>query len=495
MNYSLLQPGNPGDPQLTEHASYLTIDPPLKAMFDRLDGNTKDKPILTVVLNLQADPKIMGRVRAWSGINLPNTGMRVLGLTVAKYELEKFYATTAVEFFNENDVKELETVLKKALPNLARVLSLFLGGIKIETEGGDSSAANNPPSNPGGGLPPQPGTGGALLPGIQVAEEGPASKLKLSRKARYLIIETELNLVQRAFDRIYGFTESTVAKMRGMVDMASPVPLWNELSAAAIKLRESGTVPRGTFQRSEGTGGRLARNWPPHARVSWMAGLLPYLGHDDIYRSIERDKSWREDRNLKAGSHLIPAFLDPRYPDRSWYAQPDSLGNRVLGSTHYVGVAGIGVDAGDYKADDPSVAKKLGVFGYDRTTKVSDVTDGLANTIYMMEVPPKYQRPWIAGGGATVMGVPETKSVKPFVHTHQGRRGVIVLMLDGSVRFIADNVSDEVFKSLCTIKGGETVDLEKVAPKVRRGPEMKTEDADKDKDDDKPAEDKPGEKP
>ena len=46
------------------------------------------------------------------------------------------------------------------------------------------------------------------------------------------------------------------------------------------------------------------------------AGLLPYLGHDEVYRSIERDKFWRSDRNLKAGSVLVPPFLDPRFLQR-----------------------------------------------------------------------------------------------------------------------------------------------------------------------------------
>src|SRR5262249_53582770 len=111
----------------------------------------------------------------------------------------------------------------------------------------------------------------------------------------------------------------------------------------------------------------------------------------------------------------------------------------------------------EYSANDPATAKKLGVFGYDRTTRVQEITDGVSNTILMAQVPPTYKRPWMAGGGSTVEGVPEKDSVRPFVSPQpDGKRGTLVVMADGSVRFIAENVKDDIFKALCTIKGGET---------------------------------------
>jgi hypothetical protein len=108
---------------------------------------------------------------------------------------------------------------------------------------------------------------------------------------------------------------------------------------------------------------------------------------------------------------------------------------------------------------------------------VKDVTDGLANTIYIIQVPDNFPRPWIAGGGATVEGVPETNSVRPYVRTHaNGKRGTYVLMCDGSVRFVSESVSDDTFKALCTMQGGEEFDVNTVAPKVAppKNSEMKT---------------------
>jgi len=472
-------PGGTDDAVLTENDGWLTIEPALKAMIERLEDGKRDH-LITVAVDIQKDPKLVERIRSLSGIrDIPAAQLQIFGVTLQHYNLEKFWSTVAVQFFRENDAKGFEDALKKILPNLARGLGLFLGGIRIETEGADSSAANPSPNQP---QPSDSGTGAGLnLPGFLTAEDGPASKLILNRRGRYLTVKAELNLVERAYNRIYEMTLATVTRMRGMVDMASPLPHWKELTAAAEQLhKETGVIPPGTFPVGESTGGRLARVWPPHQRVGWMARLLPYLNQDDLFRSIKHDKFWKTDANLKAGSILIPTFLDPRYPDTSWYARLDALGNKVLGSTHFVGCAGIGLEAGDYKADDPAVAKKLGAFGYDRKTAIKDVTDGLANTIYMIQVPPGYQRPWIAGGGATVMGVPETKSIRPFEYSHQGKRGAIVLMLDGSVRIVDANVKDDVFKALATIKGGETIDnLDAVAPKVKtpKAPELKTDTA------------------
>ena len=48
-------------------------------------------------------------------------------------------------------------------------------------------------------------------------------------------------------------------------------------------------------------------------------------------------------------------------------------------------------------------------------------------------------------------------------------------MCDGSVRFFKDDISDDVFKALCTIKGGEEIpDLNQSAPKVDKKASLKT---------------------
>ena len=128
------------------------------------------------------------------------------------------------------------------------------------------------------------------------------------------------------------------------------------------------------------------------------------------------------------------------------------------------------LDAARLNPKNPADAKKVGLIGYGCGSKPEEVTDGLANTMYMIQMPPDgHQRPWIAGGGATVMGVDDRGSdpVRPFlVKRSDGSRGTTVLMGDGSVRTVREGIDPAVFRAMATRAGGETIpDLDKTAPK------------------------------
>jgi hypothetical protein len=246
-----------------------------------------------------------------------------------------------------------------------------------------------------------------------------------------------------------------VLRQKGYLDMVGGEPRIHELAQAvgAYAKANQGQFPRGTAQRNLPTT-RAGRPYPPDERVSWLAELLPYLGSEQASLKINKEKSWRDPQNLIAASTLIPQFIDPATQPNSWWIRYPSLGEPVA-ATHYVGIAGIGLDAAEYPANDPNLVNRLGIFGYDRGAKMSDIKDGAANTILMAEVPSVFKRPWLAGGGATVVGVPEKNSFQPFVSSEKGgKRGSYVIMADGSVRFITEGVSDDVFKAMCTMNGG-----------------------------------------
>jgi len=233
-------------------------------------------------------------------------------------------------------------------------------------------------------------------------------------------------------------------------------------------------------------------------RVSWMVDLLPYLGKSDIAGQIDTKKSWREDPNIHAGTNWVPQFLNPAYPRSSWQAHVPSLPGYAFGATHYTALGGIGPDAAEL-ADTPANRSRLGLFGYDRVTDFNDIPDGASNTIYLITTPPNIPRPWIAGGGATVQGVPESNSLAPFVTDFGGgKKGAYVLMADGSVRFLKSDTSDAVFKALVTKAGGESFGvLDALAPKVGapgEAPKRDAPKADETKKDEKKPDVKEGEK-
>jgi hypothetical protein len=464
-------------------------------MMDRLESS-EPEVIAVMAWNLQADQKIVQRIRDAINVKeLEVNGLKTLGASLYAYNSEKLKLTVGLECSQENIAREAEKVFKKIVDDIAPAIGLYLGGLKIDVEGGSGGnspgGADGPPGigSLGGDAPPsgKPGGGSGRAPrgGDNPGgnNDDPKSKVGVSRKGRVLLFNGDFNFTVRAYNRMSPLTESMVVRMKGLVDMANTQPHWFELAAAAVERRKMAdkdkpkdTIPEGTYPRG-GAGSTLTRTWAPNQRVSWMAGLLPFLGQEDLARLIVKEKSWRDDENLKVGAVLVPQFVDPTYPPSSWRARVPTLGVRDLGATHFVGMAGVGLNAADYDPKNEATRKKLGVFGYDRQTNVKDITDGLANTIYILQVPDTFPRPWIAGGGATVEGVPETNSLRPFVRTHaNGKRGTYALMCDGSVRFIAESMSDDAFKALCTMQGAEEFDVNTVAPKVAppRGAEMKT---------------------
>jgi hypothetical protein len=314
---------------------------------------------------------------------------------------------------------------------------------------------------PGEGQPGQPSFGN---------QQTPASHITVALREKSVLVSFDLALNDDAYQKVLGKATQLVVQARGRSDMAHSRPRTQEL-AAALKayVQQNKQFPRGTADReSPQERGNLPTY--PNQRVSWLAELLPFLGQGEyqgLYRQINaKTKSWQEDENLPIAQTLVPLFLAGDYPETTWWGLFPGI-NAPVANTHFVGIAGVGMDAAEYQANDPSAAKKLGVFGYDRITKVDDVKDGLANTIVIIQVPPTFKTPWLAGGGSTVRGVPEKDSIKPFVCvTYNGKRGTFAIMGDGKVRFLPETTSDADFQALCTINGGEEVDVRKVAPEV-----------------------------
>ena len=110
----------------------------------------------------------------------------------------------------------------------------------------------------------------------------------------------------------------------------------------------------------------------PQTRLSWIAELLPYLGHADWH--VESGYDWNNSHNLPVAKRPLPELVNPAFgPARSPSDYP---------VTHYVGVAGVGEDAPQLPANDA----RAGMFGYGRQTRQQDLARGGANTIAVLGV-------------------------------------------------------------------------------------------------------------
>lgn len=336
--------------------------------------------------------------------------------------------------------------------------------------GGGDDGGDVATGGPGGGAAAggiRPGGIGAPGSGAGSAQDEIApSYLRAWNVGRVVYIGFDAELLPETDQKIRRHVEQISMRLRGTTEVAAMLkPRWHQLAQTAVQIRGQQRILQGTFPTEDTQSGAIFVRRPPHTRVGWMVELLPFLGRAEIRGAIDVKKPWRDEQNLAAGTNWVPEFLIPAYPRSSWVARLPSLPDYSLGATHYVGLSGIGLDAADLP-DSPEFRNRLGLFGYDRPTNLDQVPDGLANTIYLITVPPGVPRPWLAGGGATIQGVPESNSLAPFVADHGGgKRGAYVLMADGSVRFLREGTADNVFKALVTKAGGDDPGtLDAVAP-------------------------------
>jgi uncharacterized protein (TIGR03067 family) len=341
--------------------------------------------------------------------------------------------------------------------------------------GGVTAGGRPPFTGPGGITPGGPGAPGA---GGTEAEKKDGT-LSLSAEGKTLVLELDLQLTEQAYKVLIGNTEQVMLALKGHADMAVNRSRVHDLAMALQAfLKDKGRFPQGTLPRADSTERGIP--WRPDQRLSWAAELLPFFGEEYREWSPITDAGWNENKNLSVARRLVPHLLSVRGPSPAplYIHYPGVEG--ILGATHFVGIAGVGLDAADYDNTNP----KRGIFGYDRITKKEDVKDGLASTIALLQVPGDHKSPWLAGGGATVRGVSDDdedgKPITPFVCTVYpakpdenskwvGKRGTIAIMGDGKVRFIPEDISAPTFRALCTIAGGETISgkLDDIAPEIK----------------------------
>jgi hypothetical protein len=462
--------------------AYLTVKPSLKAMLDRMEA--KGPVVFSLAFDTSQWKESMKSQIQFQFVKVEDLAMpKFMGFALSMKE--KFTGLIGAEFADANAAKANLDQITRLLPTLTQLGPVI--HMKIEVPGGGSGGGfgGRPGGGPGfdpeemqrrmnrpGGPPDQPGApGGNQPPGgpprfggagqSQADQDIGTIKVEVGSHEKTVQLTVEVTLKQQAMEIVEKELAKGWVRARGEISSAMAPMTPHKLAQAMVAYRDkNGAFPRGTFNRNP-SAERQNRPWPPDQRVSWMAEILPELGYSEIYQKIDPQKSWRDEENLLPSMALIPEFLDGRIPNRShFFHYPNTLSE--VAATDFVGMAGVGMDAASYDEKDPELAKKLGIFGYDRVTKVSDIPDGLPNTILLIQVPSAYKNPWLAGGGSTVRGCPETGSVKPFVSEQpDGKKGTIAIMADGSVRFIPDNIPDNVFKAMCTIKGGEKVDVNK----------------------------------
>ncbi len=156
---------------------------------------------------------------------------------------------------------------------------------------------------------------------------------------------------------------------------------------------------------------------------SWRTLILPFLEASAVYSSIDLSKPWDDPVNKAAFEKQPAVFRCPGFYGPS-------------GLTTYLGVAGEGC-----------------VFHGSEVRRIRDITDGISDTLLVIETSEDRAVPWMAPQDADrqmFLGLTEKSDL-----SHLG--GVNVAIADGSVRFCSYQLPSAARTALMTIAGNDKV--------------------------------------
>jgi len=240
--------------------------------------------------------------------------------------------------------------------------------------------------------------------------------------------------------------------------------------------------------------------FPPGSPAGFKHGLfsliLPYLEQLVVYDQLDINSSASNTLNNAANHQQrytpIRCYVCPSWPYPTVYAATSTSAYYPGALTTYQGVAGAYPTKGPVVPSADGKIPMNGMFGWGFARSPGEVTDGLSNTLAIGEfvqidvkseagyffdfsVPPGNVRPWMLGGyfqspssydlwASKVLEHPLNARVSKLIdgigfnHLPHGSfhpGGAYFLLADGSVSFLSDNISFELYRGLGTCNGGE----------------------------------------
>jgi len=158
--------------------------------------------------------------------------------------------------------------------------------------------------------------------------------------------------------------------------------------------------------------------------LSWRVLILPYLEEQELFKQFHLDEPWDSEHNKPLVARIPRTFVSPTY-------------SGPPGRTNYLGIGG-----------------EHGVFGGEEGLSFAKMTDGLSNTVIVVEAANASAVEWTRPD----VFVPDAANpAKGLTGLRPG--GFMALVADGSVRFISEKTDVDALKAFFTYNGGETVRL------------------------------------
>jgi len=162
------------------------------------------------------------------------------------------------------------------------------------------------------------------------------------------------------------------------------------------------------------------------AHHGWQTSLLPYVDQAYLYNQIDFNKPWTDPANAQVFQTQVPTYLSPF-----------EAANRMASggaASHYAGNKHV-------LYENSSVA-------------LFDVTDGSSNTILAGEVGAGYKA-WGDPSNIRDPALGILNDATSFGRPSGAPDGCAILLMDGSVRQISEDIDPAILKALATPDGGE----------------------------------------
>ncbi|MBS0205733.1 MAG: DUF1559 domain-containing protein [Planctomycetes bacterium] len=158
-------------------------------------------------------------------------------------------------------------------------------------------------------------------------------------------------------------------------------------------------------------------------RISWRASILPYIDQAPMFNAIVMSEPWDGPTNSQWHATMPPVYMCPSYNTTS------------RANTCYA-----------------TIVSDHSIMGAGKCVPMRDISDGTSNTLLVVEAC-RMNIPWMKPQDLDQATFANTGAPDGLSSSHVG--GAHVLMGDGSVRFISQNINTAVLEGLATRDGGE----------------------------------------
>jgi prepilin-type N-terminal cleavage/methylation domain-containing protein/prepilin-type processing-associated H-X9-DG protein len=173
-------------------------------------------------------------------------------------------------------------------------------------------------------------------------------------------------------------------------------------------------------------------------QLAWSATILPFLDSAIVAEQIDFKKAYDDPANAKAAATTIPVYLCPSVERKT----------QVRGASDYGGIFGQRLNT--------RTNTDNGVFIYNRSFSISEIKDGLVNTMAVAEDSAGPDSEWINGRNVfeqsglindpnAWIGDNEIRSLHP--------GGAMTLFCDGTPRFLSNSTDRQTLAAMITRAG------------------------------------------